>query len=472
MKRTISLFLCLILLLTLIPLTAFADPPESVQSGSEKMYNYIKNKEGLRLEAYKNPGETYWTIGYGHCAPDIYEGMVITQEQADEYFRNDIAVFEAYVCKLSERYGYVFTQNEFDALLSLSYNFGSGWVEGYAGSWRLARYVKNGFRSVDPLELADSMSVICSAGGIIYDGLIIRRFEEAKILLYGVYPGDSESCPDFVYIKMDAGGGSIQGGNRVKAYYKDQPYGSLPTASKDGYIFNGWLNEKGEKITGSTVASENLSLTASWTQVTPTPDPSPSCAYGENCPSKAFADVGYGFWAHDSIDYVVANKLFNGVSTASFEPNTTMNRGMLVTVLYRLFGSPSVEGYENPFTDLEKNAYYDAILWASHNRIANGYADGTFRARETLTRQQLATFLCRYASFIGRDTDAEIHADLSRFNDSEGISSAYVYSLEWAVGQRIINGISAIELAPANSATRAQVATMLMRFMKNYLSIR
>ena len=242
MKRTISLFLCLILLLTLIPLTAFADPPESVQSGSEKMYNYIKNKEGLRLEAYKNPGETYWTIGYGHCAPDIYEGMVITQEQADEYFRNDIAVFEAYVCKLSERYGYVFTQNEFDALLSLSYNFGSGWVEGYAGSWRLARYVKNGFRSVDPLELADSMSVICSAGGIIYDGLIIRRFEEAKILLYGVYPGDSESCPDFVYIKMDAGGGSIQGGNRVKAYYKDQPYGSLPTASKDGYIFNGWLN--------------------------------------------------------------------------------------------------------------------------------------------------------------------------------------------------------------------------------------
>ncbi len=476
MKRFLSLLISLVLLFTLIP-TVFADGEDVITKGSEKMYDYIKGKEGCALTAYKNPGEANWTIGYGHCGSDVYEGMTITQEQADAYFESDIARFEEYVCKIATRYGYELTQNEFDALLSLSYNFGTSWVESYSGSWRLARYIKNDFHKVDPLEMADSMAVICNAGSVIYDGLIVRRLEEAKMLLYGVYPGDDTECPDFVYIKMNADGGTISGGNRVKAYYKDQPYGSLPTATKDGFYFQGWATSDGTVISADTVADKNRSLTAKWgssptttdPDPTPTPTPSDGCDGGNSCPSKNFADIGVSFWAHEAVDYVVSAGLFNGVTTTRFEPDTEMNRGMLVTVLYRLSGSPSVEGYENPFNDLADNAYHDAILWASHNRIANGYSDGSFRANDTLTREQLATFLCRYASFVGNNVDSDTHADLSEFSDAGTVGSPFVYSMEWAVGQKIINGTTVTTLSPSDPATRAQVATMLMRFVKNYL---
>lgn len=469
MKRFLSLLLSLVLLFTLLPI-AFADGEDVITKGSEKMYDYIKSKEGCALKAYKNPGETNWTIGYGHCGSDVYEGMTITQEQADAYFESDIARFEEYVCKIADRYGYELTQNEFDALLSLSYNFGTSWVESYSSSWRLARYIKNDFHKVDPLEMTDSMAVICNAGSVIYDGLILRRFEEAKILLYGVYPGDETPCPDFVYIKMDADGGRISGGNRVKAYYKDQAYGSLPTVTKDGYTFKGWTTSNGTAITASTIADRNRDLFVKWGTASDDPKPSGKCDGGNGCPSKAFADIGVSFWAHEAVDFVVSAGLFNGVTTTSFEPNTTMNRGMIVTVLYRLSGSPSVAGYENPFNDLANNAYHDAILWASHNRIANGYNDGSFKANDTLTREQLATFLCRYAAFVGNDVDSDEHADLSKFSDSGKVGGAFVYSMEWAVGEGIINGTTASTLSPDEGATRAQVATMLMRFVKNYLA--
>lgn len=465
MKRALSLLLCFVLIFTLIPTVAFADEDTGITKGSERMYEYIKSHEGCKLEAYKNDGEKYWTIGYGHCSPDIYEGMTITQEEADALFESDIAAFEAAVCNIEKKYGYVLAQNEFDALLSLCYNFGSNWVEYYSKSWRLARYIQNDFHTVDPLELVDSMAVLCNAGSVLYTGLITRRFEEAKILLYGVYPGDDTDCPDFVYIQMDADGGTISGGNRVKAYYKDQPYGSLPTASKEGYTFLGWATTNGTIINGSTVASQNRKLIAKWKQNAD----DGSCSAGDSCPSKNFTDVGVKFWAHDAIDYVVSAGLFNGVTATKFEPDTEMNRGMLVTVLYRLLGSPSVEGYENPFNDLADNAYHDAILWASQNRIANGFNDGSFRANDTLTREQLATFLCRYAGIMGRDTDNDEHADLSVFTDADKLANAYVYSMEWAVGQKIINGTTTTTLSPDSSATRAQVATMLMRFVKNYL---
>lgn len=476
MKRVLSLILSLVLLLTIFPAAVFADgetgEEEPLMTGSEKMYDYIKNKEGCRLVAYKNPGETNWTIGYGHCGPDVYEGMTITQEEADALFVSDIAAFEDAVRKIGTRYGYDLAQNEFDALLSLCYNFGTNWVEYYAKSWRLARYIQNDFHKVEPLELVDSMAVLCNAGSVIYTGLILRRFEEAKILLYGVYPGDEMPCPDFVYIKMDADGGNISGGNRVKAYYKDEAYGELPTATKDGFKFLGWETTDGVMISGETIADKNRNLTAKWQELDTT-DPPPTttdkCDGGDGCPSKDFADISAKFWAHEAVDYVVSAGLFNGVTKTSFEPDTTMNRGMLVTVLYRLSGSPSVEGYDNPFNDLRRNAYYDAILWASHNRIANGYYDGSFRADETLSREQLATFLCRYAGLTGRNTDDEKHADLSLFTDSAKVAAPYVFAMEWAVGQGIINGTSTTTLSPDAGATRAQVATMLMRFVKNYL---
>ena len=452
MKRYISILLVLVMLLTLFPMSAAAG---SDMKASDEVKLTIKNYEGCRLTAYKLPGESNWTIGWGHSGPDVYEGMKISAEQADDLFDNDIKVFENSVNGWNDKYGLKLNQNQFDALVSITYNFGAYWVEAYSGKWRLSNYVQSGFKDStgNPLpdqEIADAFGVLSSANGEISVGLVRRRINEAEIFLYGNY---STENTHFVYTKLDANGGTLTNGNRVAIFCKDQPYGSLPAVTCSGHTLRCWVDSDGNTITSSTIANKHRNLTAVW---------SGSCAYGDNCPSKNFTDVSAGFWAHDAIDYVVSNSMFKGTTNTTFSPNTVMTRGMLVTVLYRLDGSPDVSGIENPFSDLANNAYHNAILWGSENRIANGYVDGTFRANKTLTREQLAVFLHRFANFKGYDTN--VYSDIGGFSDARDVGEFARESMCWAVGEGIINGTTSTTLSPKLGANRAQVATMLMRF--------
>ena len=525
MKRYISILLVLVMLLTLFPMSAAAD---SNMKASDNVKLTIKNYEGCRLTAYKLPGESNWTIGYGHSGSDVYEGMTINQEQAEALFDNDIKVFEDAVNGWNDKYGLNLNQYEFDALVSITYNFGAYWVEAYSGKWRLSKYVKSAFKDSNgnPLpdqEIADAFGVLSSANGEILPGLVKRRINEAEIFLYGNYHTDNTH---FVYTILNANGGTLTNGNRVAIFCKDQPYGSLPAVTRSGYNLNYWQASDGSRITNGTIADVSRELTAIWTTgpVDPTYTLTVSggsgsgsytagtlvrlvpvekegyafdrwevsgasfsigsdgyyyikmpansvavtaifhkhCAYGDACPSKSFTDVSAGFWAHDAIDYVVSNNMFKGTTNTTFSPNTVMTRGMLVTVLYRLDGSPDVSGIENPFSDLADNAYHDAILWGSENRIANGYVDGTFRANETLTREQLAVFLHRFANFKGYDTN--VYSDIGGFSDAGDVGEFARESMCWAVGEGIINGTTSTTLSPKLGANRAQVATMLMRF--------
>lgn len=203
MKRYISFLLAVLMLVTLVPTAAFADAAEADMKASDNLKLLIKGWEGLRLTAYKaHPSEEYWTIGYGHYASDIYEGMEITLEQADAYFEQDIVGFERGVNNTAKKYGLSLTQNQFDALVSLAYNFGPNWVD-YNTGWRLARYIQQGFKDsygnpVSDLELADSFAVLCSAGGEILPGLVKRRINEAEIFLYTITaPSLRTSLPEF-----------------------------------------------------------------------------------------------------------------------------------------------------------------------------------------------------------------------------------------------------------------------------------
>ena len=459
MKRYISILLALVMLLTLFPMSAAAG---SDMKASDNVKLTIKNYEGCRLTAYKaHNSEEYYTIGWGHYGPDVKEGMTITQAQADALFDEDIKAFESAVNRWNDKYALNLTQNQFDALFSATYNFGTGWVEYYAQKdYRLAKYVQSGFKDsngnpLPELEIADAFGVLCSAGNEILPGLIRRRINEAEIFLYGNYHTDNTH---FVYTILNANGGTLTNGNRVAIFCKDQPYGSLPAVTRSGYTLRYWAetDEKGNiiaPVTPSTIADKSRTLIAVWTD---------GCPLGDSCPSKNFTDVSAGFWAHDAIDYVVSNNMFKGTTNTTFSPNTVMTRGMLVTVLYRLDGSPDVSGIENPFSDLADNAYHDAILWGSENRIANGYVDGTFRANETLTREQLAVFLHRFANFKGYDTN--VYSDIGGFSDAGDVGEFARESMCWAVGEGIINGTTSTTLSPKLGANRAQVATMLMRF--------
>ena len=188
MKRYISILLVLVMLLTLFPMSAAAG---SDMKASDEVKLTIKNYEGCRLTAYKLPGESNWTIGWGHSGPDVYEGMKISAEQADDLFDNDIKVFEDAVNGWNDQYGLNLNQCEFDALVSITYNFGAYWVS-YYDTWRLSKYVKSGFKDSNgnPLpdqEIADAFGVLSSANGEILPGLVKRRINEAEIFLYGNY---------------------------------------------------------------------------------------------------------------------------------------------------------------------------------------------------------------------------------------------------------------------------------------------
>lgn len=189
--------------------------------------------------------------------------------------------------------------------------------------------------------------------------------------------------------------------------------------------------------------------------------PGTALAAGEN----PFTDVPASHWAHDDITYVYENDLMNGTDGSLFSPESTTTRAQVVTVLYRLAGQPAAD-WENPFWDVPASAWFhDAVTWAWENDITGGVSSTHFGAGNAVTREQLATFLYRYAQDQGYDTSAR--ADLSGYSDAGLVSSYATEALSWANATGLITGTTATTLSPQGSATRAQVATILSRFCQD-----
>ena len=184
--------------------------------------------------------------------------------------------------------------------------------------------------------------------------------------------------------------------------------------------------------------------------------------------SSKFTDVSGTYkWAANSVDFMYGNGLVNGISTKnpnSFGPGQNMTRAMLVTILYRAAGEPSVAGITNKFTDNKQNQYYyEPVLWASSKGIVNGATATTFDPDGKITREQIAAILYRYAGSPAASASA-----LTGFSDQSAVSSYAVTAMQWAVGNGIITGVSTngrTTLSAKNNATRAQVSVMLHRFL-------
>lgn len=179
---------------------------------------------------------------------------------------------------------------------------------------------------------------------------------------------------------------------------------------------------------------------------------------------KGYGDV-QAHWAQDAVAWAVTNKLFAGVSDTQFAPDSAMTRGMLATVLHRLAGQPTLG--QNQFVDIPADAYYkDAVAWASQLGLVSGVGDGRFAPNNNITREQLAVILYKFAG-----SPAVSAADMT-FKDSAAISAWAKDAVAWAVQQGFLSGMSDGTLTPAGQATRAQVATILMRFeQKNHKSM-
>lgn len=176
-----------------------------------------------------------------------------------------------------------------------------------------------------------------------------------------------------------------------------------------------------------------------------------------------FTDIS-GHWAEVDILFCVEQGLFQGTGEHTFTPEGTMDRAMVVTVLWRLAGEPAATG-KSKFSDVSSTAYYaQAVRWASGQGIVKGYSDGTFGVRDSVTRQELSLLLYRYAEYRGMNVSAS--KGLGGYADASSVASWARTSMAWAAAEGLITGSSGGKLLPGENATRAQVAAILTRFVK------
>lgn len=219
--------------------------------------------------------------------------------------------------------------------------------------------------------------------------------------------------------------------------------------TKSGATFDGWYADKGltKKIT-SVKLDANTTVYAKWTE-TPVS-------------SLPFGDVKSGDWFYNDVKYVYDKGMMAGTAADVFAPNATTTRAMIVTILYRLEGSPAVTG-TNAFVDVPAGQWYsDAVNWAAANQIVKGTSATTFAPNDSITREQMAAILYRYAQYKGYDVTKK--ADLSGYSDNGQVSAYAKDALAWANAAKLINGVTNTTLAPQGNATRAQVSAILHRF--------
>ena len=219
--------------------------------------------------------------------------------------------------------------------------------------------------------------------------------------------------------------------------------------TKSGATFEGWYADKGltKKIT-SVKLDANTTVYAKWTEAPVSGLP--------------FGDVKSADWFYNDVKYVYEKGMMAGTAADVFAPNATTTRAMIVTILYRLEGSPAVTG-TSAFVDVPAGQWYtDAVNWAAANQIVKGTSATTFAPNASITREQMAAILYRYAQYKGYDVTKK--ADLSGYSDNSQISAYAKDALAWANAAKLINGVTNTTLAPQGNATRAQVSAILHRF--------
>lgn len=187
------------------------------------------------------------------------------------------------------------------------------------------------------------------------------------------------------------------------------------------------------------------------------------CPRDESCPMAKFSDADRNAWYHDGVHYCVENGLMQGYGNGIFGPNDTLSRAMLVQILYNLENRPAVSG-ESVFSDVAHSAWYaDAVNWAAANGIVEGFGNGQYGPEDDITREQLAAILYRYAQYKNYDVSVGEDTNILSYSDAPEVSEYAVPAMQWACGAGIMEGYGDV-LDPTGNATRAQAATMLMRF--------
>lgn len=291
-------------------------------------------------------------------------------------------------------------------------------------------------------------------------------------------PDDAEQVTitaTFAQQSSGGGGGGTGGGGGGAPAEPDEPDVSVDGAGGKADVEGGTViitPDEGYEISGITVNGEAVDIPADGKLTRLDEDDEVVVTFrpvSDEPGSNPFADVSDAAWYADAVAYVYDKGMMNGVSETSFAPNDTTNRAMIVTMLYRLEGEPDAAA--SAFTDVAAGSYYaDAVAWAQATGIVTGISDTVFAPDNSITREQLAAILYRYASFKGYDVSSG-GMSLAEYEDVSRISSYAVTAMQWANENGLITGVTDTVLDPKGNATRAQVATILMRFCEQIAEI-
>ena len=271
-----------------------------------------------------------------------------------------------------------------------------------------------------------------------------------------------------------SGGGSSRPTYPVEAV--DTPNGEVKTtptrASKGTLVTITVTPDTGYEVASLSVVDEDGNEVevedkgnGKYTFTMPASEVSVNVTFAEIVDDMPFVDVAENDWFYDSVRYVYDNGLMEGTSATTFAPTLTTTRSMVTTILWRAEGQPQTDNTVS-YPDVEADTWYtEAICWGTEEGIVKGYGDGNFGPNDLITREQFATILYRYAQYKGYDVSAS--DDLSAFPDADQTGSWAVDAVKWAVGSGLLNGKDGGLLDPLGVASRAEVATMLMRFMEN-----
>ena len=266
--------------------------------------------------------------------------------------------------------------------------------------------------------------------------------------------GDYNPPVTYYTLRFETGGGSdipsVQG--TYNTYIDLTKY--VPTWR--GHAFIGWYSERSltNKVSGVCL-TKDMTVYAGWRV-----DENPGTGV------NPFTDISEKDWFYGDVMFVYENGLMLGTSKTLFSPHGTAMRGMMATILWRMEGSPVPKG-KNSFTDVEAGKWYaDAITWTAENGIFAGYSKDKFGPDDPITREQLAAIFYRYADYKGYDLT--VKGDLDKFKDTDKITDYAKTAMQWAVGSGLVKGKSGNLLDPQGTATRAEIAAMLHRFIEKY----
>ncbi len=255
-------------------------------------------------------------------------------------------------------------------------------------------------------------------------------------------------------LRFETGGGSDIPSVREACNAYIDLTGYVPTWR--GHTFIGWYSERSlmNKVSG-VYLTKDMTVYAGWRV-----DENPGTG------ANPFTDVSEKDWFYGDVMFVYENGLMLGTSKTLFSPYGTATRGMMATILWRMEGSPAPKG-KNSFTDVEAGKWYaDAITWTAENGIFAGYGKDKFGPDDPITREQLAAIFYRYADYKGYDLT--VKGNLDKFKDADKITDYAKTAMQWAVGSGLVKGKSGNLLDPQGTATRAEIAAMLHRFIEKY----